>query len=106
MLFLLRENHLPSPVKNFFIATYADDTNIFKEISDIGDVTALQEDWTSFETSSFHAGLLLNSSKCKTLRVTRKEHSIEYPYTLQNEILDDFENERGVWISNNLTWRK
>ncbi len=42
------------------------------------------------------------------MRVTRKHHSIEYPYTLQDDILDDSENERdlGIWISNNLKWRK
>ena len=108
MLFLLYENDLPSSVKNSSIATYADDTKIFKEISNIGDAKALQEDLTNFESTSFDAGLLLNSSKCKTLRVTRKHHSIEYPYTLQDDILRDSENERdlGIWISNNLTWRK
>ncbi len=108
MLFLLYENDLPSSVKNSSIATYADDTKIFKEISNIGDVTALQEDLTNFESSSLDAGLFLNSSKCKTLRVTRKHHSIEYPYNLQDDILDDSENERdlGIWISNNVKWRK
>ena len=108
MLFLLYENDLPSSVKNSSIATYADDTKIFKEISNIGDAKALQEDLTNFESTSFDAGLLLNSSKCKTLRVTRKHHSIEYPCTLQDDILRDSENERdlGIWISNNLTWRK
>ena len=106
MLFLLYENDLPSSVKNSSIATYADDTKIFKEISNIGDAKALQEDLTNFESTSFDAGLLSNSSKCKTLRVTRKHHSIEYPCTLQDDILRDSENERdlGIWISNNLTW--
>ena len=108
MLFLLYENDLPSSVKNSSIATYADDTKIFKEISNIGDAKALQEDLTNFEPTSFDAGLLLNSSKCKTVRVIRKYHSTEYPYTLQDDILPDSENERdlGIWISNNLTWRK
>ena len=89
MLFLLYENDLPSSVKNTSIATYADDTKIFKEISNIGDAKALQEGLTNFESTSFDTGLLLNSSKCKTLRVTRKHHSIEYPYTLQDDILRD-----------------
>ena len=91
MLFLLYENDLPSSVKNTSIATYADDIKIFKEISNIGDAKALREDLTNFESTSFDTGLLLNSSKCKTLRVTRKHHSIEYPYTLQDDILRDSE---------------
>ena len=108
MLFLLYENDLPSSVKNSSIATYADDTKIFKEIINIGDAKGLQEDLTNCESTSFNAGLLLNSSNCKTLRVTKKHHSIEYAYTLQDEILGDSENERdlGIWISNNLTWWK
>ncbi len=57
MLFLLYENDLPSSVKNSYIATYADGTKIFIEISNIGDATALQEDLTNFESSSLDAGL-------------------------------------------------
>ena len=56
MLFLLYENDLPSSVKNSSIATYADDTKIFKEISNIGDAKALQEELTNFESTSFDAG--------------------------------------------------
>ena len=106
IMFLFYENDLPSSVKNSSIATYADDTKIFKEISESNDAKALQEDLTNFESTSFDASLLLNSSTCKTLWVTRKHHSIEYPYTLQDDILCDSENEHdlGIWISNNLTW--
>ena len=108
VLFLLYENDLPFSVKNSSIATYADDTKIFKEIHNIGDAASLQEDLSNFESSSSDMGLHLNTSKCKALRVTRKHRQIKYPYTLQDNMLENVENERdlGVWISNNLTWRK
>ena len=108
VLFLLYENDLPFSVKNSSIATYADDTKIFKEIHNIGDAASLQEDPSNFESSSSDVGLHLNTSKCKALRVTRKHRQIKYPYTLQDSMLENVENERdlGVWISNNLTWRK
>ncbi|CAB4028882.1 RNA-directed DNA polymerase from mobile element jockey, partial [Paramuricea clavata] len=108
VLFLLCENDLPSSVKNSSIATYADDTKIFKEIHNIGDAASLQEDLSNFESSSSDMGLHLNTSKCKALRVTGKHRKIKYPYTLQDSMLENVENERDlcVWISNNLTWRK
>ncbi|CAB4015058.1 Hypothetical predicted protein, partial [Paramuricea clavata] len=108
VLFLLYENDLPSSVKNSSIATYADDTKIFKEIHNIGDAASLQEVLSNFESCSSDMGLHLNTSKCKALRVTRKHRQIKYPYTLQDSMLENVESERdlGVWISNNLTWRK
>jgi hypothetical protein len=90
------------------IATYADDTKLFKEINCLDDTTALQDDLLNFETSSSNAGLQLNTSKCKALRVTRRRKTIEHPYSLVNQTLETSKHERdlGVWISNNLTWRK
>ncbi len=107
LLFLLYENVLPSSIVSSSIATYADDTKIFKEINCLDDSTALQEDLTNFETSSSNIGLQLNTSKSKALRVTRRHNIIEYPYSLKNKTLETSEHEcdLGVWISNNLTWR-
>jgi hypothetical protein len=90
------------------IATYADDTKLFKEKNCLDDATALRDDLSNFETSSSNAGLQLNTSKCKALRVTRRRKTIEHPYSLENQTLETSEHERdlGVWISNNLTWQK
>ena len=108
LLFLLYENDLPSSIANSSIATYADDTKIFKEINSLNDATVLQEDLSNFEASSTNAGLQLNASKCKAISVTRRRKKIEYPYNLKDKTLESSEHERdlGVWISNNLKWRK
>jgi hypothetical protein len=108
LLFLLYENDLPSSIVSSSIATYADDTKLFKEINCLDDATGLQDDLLNFETSSSNAGLQLNTSKCKTLRVTRRRETIEHQYSLVNQTLETSKHERdlGVWISNNLTWRK
>jgi hypothetical protein len=108
LLFLLYENDLPSSIASSSIATYADDTKIFREINCLNDATALQEDLSNFQASSTNAGLQLNASKCKAVCVTRRRKKIEYPYNLKDKTLETSEHERdlGVWISNNLKWRK
>ena len=108
-LFLLYENVLPSSIVSSSIATYADDTKIFKEINCRDDSTGLQEDLTNFETSFSNIGLqLMNTWRSKALRVTRRHNAIEYPYSLKNKTLETSEHvcDLGVWISNNLTWLK
>ena len=86
------------------IATYADDTKLFKEVNSLDDTTALQDDLSNFEISSSNAGLQLNTSKCKAFHATRRHKIIEQPYSVENQTLETSKHERdlGVWISNNL----
>ena len=81
LLFLLYENHLSESVGNSSIATFADDTNIFKTVNNVSDASSLQEDYlTNFEGNSGKVNLILNAQKCKVIRITRKYQKIEYPY--------------------------
>ncbi len=106
LLFLLYEDHLSNAVRASNIATFADDTKIFRTISSNSDAVALQTDLTNFEESSKNVNLILNASKCKVLRVTRKHNKIIYPYKLHETILTSTECERdlGVLTSSDLTW--
>ncbi|CAB3996295.1 Hypothetical predicted protein [Paramuricea clavata] len=108
LLFLLYENHLSNAVTNSNIATFADNTKIFKTINSISDAAALQCDLSKFEKGSTNGNLELNASKCKVLRVTRKHNKIIYPYTLHNTILGSTDSERdlGILTSSSLTWSK
>ena len=108
LLFLLYENHLPNTVNNSTIATFADDTKIFRTISSTSDASSLQEDLPNFEVCSSNVNLELNAEKCKILRITRKQKKIEYPYKLHNNVLEstEFERDLGVWTTSNLTWSK
>ena len=67
LLFLLYENHLANNVTNSSVATFADDTKIFKVIHSISDAAVLQQDLSHFESSSNEANLHLNIEKCKLL---------------------------------------
>ena len=69
---MLYENDLPSSIARSSVPTYADDTKMFKEINNLNDATALQNDLSSFDACSANAGLQLNASKCKAVCVDRK----------------------------------
>ena len=94
LLFLLYENHLSNTVNNSTIATFADDTKIFRTISSTPDGSSLQEDLTNYEVCSSKVNLELNVEKCKILRITRKQKKIEYPYKLHNTVLESTDFER------------
>ena len=108
LMFLLYENHLSDSVRYSSIATFADDTKIFKTIDNVSDASSLQEDITNFEENSSKVNLILNAEKCRVLRITRKHHKIEYPYKLYDAVLESTIHERdlGVWTSTNMTWSK
>ena len=108
LLFLLYENHLSNAVTKSKIATFADDTKIFRTIYSSFDASLLQNDLSSFEESSTKINLALNVTKCKVLRVTRKQNKIIYLYKLHDTILEstDCECDLGVLTSSNLTWTK
>ena len=108
LLFLLYENHLSNAVSNSRIATFADDTKIFKTINSISDASALQYDLSNFEKSTTNVNLALNVSKCNVLRVTRKHNQIVYPYKLNDTLLEssDCERDLGILTSTDLSWSK
>ena len=106
LLFLLYENHLSNDVTNSRIATFADDTKIFKTINSKSDALSLQNDLSNFHESSSSVNLELNNTKCKVLRVTRRHNKLTYPYKLNNTILEstDCEWDLGILTSSTLTW--
>ena len=109
LLFLLYEDHLSNSVRNSTIATFADDTKIFRTINSDADALALQKDLKNFEDNSKYVNLTLNASKCEVLRVTRKHNKIIYPYKLScGTILTSTVCERdlGILTSPDLTWSK
>ncbi|CAB3994357.1 Hypothetical predicted protein [Paramuricea clavata] len=108
LLFLLYTNDLSSSIVNSNVAAFADDTKIFKVINSRTDAMLLQNDLLNFNSSSSNAGLHLNTSKCKTLQVTRKHNKIDFPYQLQDTILEktDCELDLGVWTNYDLTLSK
>ena len=104
MLFLLYENHLTNADSNSRIATFADDTKIFKTINSSSDASALQNDLSNFEDSSVNVNLALNVGKCKVLRITRKQNKVVYPYMLHDTIIGSTDCDRDLGILINIIW--
>ena len=103
LLFLLYGNHLSYAETNSRIATFADDTKIFKTINSISDASALQNDPSNFQDNSSHVNHELNNTKCKVLRVTRKHNKITYPYKLNEAIIESTDCERDFGFSTSST---
>ncbi len=70
LLFLLYQNNLSNSINHSKIATFADDTKIYKVINKEADASAMENDLANFQTSSANANLFLNTNTCKTLRIT------------------------------------
>ena len=83
LLFLLCQKNLPNFINNSKITTFADDTTIYKVINTKDDASDMENDLENFQTSSANANLL-NTDKCKTLRITRKCNRIDHTFKLQD----------------------
>ena len=102
MLFLLFANDLPNTVVSSNVATYADDTKLHDNVSQ------LQTDLNNISAWATTAGMTFNSSKGKDMRVIRKHNQIENAYVLDGQTLHCTKAERGlgVWITNDLMWSR
>jgi hypothetical protein len=99
-LFLLYTNDLSSSIVNLNAAAFADDIKIFKVINSRTNAMLLQNAiFSTLIPPQSNAGLHLNTSKCKTLQVTRQYNKIEFPYQLQDTTLEktDCELDLGVY---------
>ena len=66
---------------------YADDTKIFKRISNINDCSLLQEDLNRFQNYCRENRLDLNVSKCSAMTISRKSNLLQFSYMLHGQPL-------------------
>ena len=106
MLFLLYTNDLPDAIENCKIASFADDTKLFKKIDSTSDAISLQSDLNRLENWSASSGLVFNQDKCKCHRVTRKKNPIKHEYKINSKslIVTEKEKDLGIWITDTLHW--
>lgn len=106
ILFLLYVNDLPDAVEHSKIASFADDTKLFKQIDSTADASLLQSDLSSLENWSTSSGLVFNQEKCKCQRITRKVNAIKQEYTINNKslVVTKKEKDLGIWITDTLAW--
>lgn len=104
LLFLIYINDLTSCVSSN-INLFADDCVVFREIICDDDLTTLQTDLNSITAWCLKWRMELNVSKCKFMRVSRKNNPLPV-YYLDSIALDSVSSYKylGVNITSNLTW--
>ena len=108
MLLLLYVKSLPDVVRSSQIAAFADNTNVFNEITSTRDTEQLQEDLSDLVTWSDFASLNFNYNKCKAPRITRKLKSVIFVYHMAGSQLEvvSAEKDLGVYITFTSDWSK
>lgn len=77
---------------------YADDTKIYREISNINDCNALQSDLSCLSDYCFQNQLFLNENKCHVISYTRKKNYIHHRYSINNQFLVRVASTRDLGI--------
>jgi hypothetical protein len=107
LLFLLYINDLPENVRSK-VRLFADDTIIYRTITDKADAQELQKDinklaeWEDTWKMKFHP------DKCNLLHVTRKKKTEVNAYNLHGHTLEKVNSTKylGLTIDNKLSWNK
>ena len=108
ILFLLYVSDLPDVLEHSKVASFADDTKIFKRVDSHTDGALIQQDLHSLERWSATSGLVFNQDKCKCQHISRRKTVTEFPYTIKNRALSVTPEEKdlGIWVMCKLTWSK
>ena len=88
------------------IFQYADDTFLFRTITNDSDIEILQNDLTKLHWWSENNALQLNPQKCQVMCITRRKNKPSPIYLVSNTKLSQANSLRllGVQISSDLTW--
>ena len=100
-------NVLPDVVVNSNVASFADDTKLYRRVDSTQDTILLQNDLDKLEAWSISSGLVFNQKKCKQQHITRKFNPVEFQYKINDKPLEvtNHEKDLGVYISSDLTWK-
>lgn len=106
LLFLIYINDLPNQITSS-ICLFADDCVLYRKIEGPNDTLTLQNDLNNISTWCKLWVMDLNTSKCKTMRISRSISACPN-YLLNNTSLDQVTSYKylGVHITNNLSWKR
>jgi hypothetical protein len=105
LLFILFINDLPDGIKSD-VYLFADDTKIFRNITDGEDKEILQDDLENLENLSNAWLLKFHPEKCKNMNIARVEKTDEFKYKLSGKNIERVQKEKdiGVTIESELTF--
>ncbi|CAB3994022.1 Hypothetical predicted protein [Paramuricea clavata] len=93
ILFLLYPNDLLDAAEQSKIASFADDTKLFKKIDSTTDAISLQCDLSNLENWSISSGLVFDQGKCKCQCITGKKNPTKHEYKINNKSLNIFDEQ-------------
>jgi hypothetical protein len=105
LLFIPFINDLPDGIKSD-VYLFADDTKIFRNITDGEDKEILQDDLENLENWSNTWLLKFHLEKCKHMNIARVEKTDEFNYKLSGKNIERVQKEKdiGVAIESKLTF--
>lgn len=107
LLFLVFINDITTVFKYSKVLLFADDAKFFLKIHSIEDCRHLQEDLWNLEEYCASNGLLLNESKCKLIRFSKRKSNREFPYAFSSTNILEATNsihDLGATLSSDLTF--
>lgn len=98
LLFLLFINDITSTIKSCKVLLFADDMKVYKEIKNINDCFALQNELDGIYNWSKENNLLFNIKKCKQMSYTYSKKPIEFKYTMNYKELETVTSTKDLGI--------
>jgi hypothetical protein len=93
LLFIPFINDLPDGIKSD-VYLFADDTKIFRNITDGEDKEILQDDLENLENWSNTWLLKFHPEKCKNMNIARVEKTDEFKYKLSGKNIERFRKKK------------
>ena len=107
ILFLIYSKDLPDYFQNnSTVKLFAEDTIIYKTITNQHDSNALQEDLDALQRWASDWLMHFHPQKCQTRHITKKQNIIQSTYTIHNHNLQTTNTAKylGIHIHNTLNW--
>ena len=106
LLFLCFVNDIPDCVSSN-IRLYADDILLYRTINVMDDCVKLQDDLNALQQWEKRWQMHFNPSKCCYIRLSNKQHLLDYNYNIHNTVLQVTNTIKylGVHIDDKLTWK-
>ena len=106
LLFLCFVNDIPDCISSN-IRLYADDILLYRTINVMDECVKLQDDLNALQQWEERWQMHFNPSKCCYIRLSNKQHLLDYNYNIHNTVLQETNTIEylGVHIDDKLTWK-
>ena len=95
-LFLIYINDLPEVVSNV-VKLFADDTKIYRNITDSSDMDSLQQDINNLQTWSEDWLIRFNASKCKCIHLGKRNP--KHSYSMGSTYIEETRHEKDLGVT-------